>query len=161
MKYAIKQKLFSLADSFTITDENGRAAYVVKGQLLSFGKKLRMFDTAENELCYIEQKIFRLLPEYDIYIAGDLYANVKKRFALFRNDFDVTSKVGNYEVVGDFLAYEFTIVKSGSEVARISKKFFALTDTYGVEISQGEEAVALLALAIVIDMVCHDKHGGH
>jgi uncharacterized protein YxjI len=97
------------------------------------------------------------MPEYDIYIAGQLVANVKKKFAFFRNDFTILSPGDQYEVKGDFLALEFDIYRSDAMVARISKKFFSLTDTYGVEIDERQDQITLLALAIVIDMVCHDN----
>jgi uncharacterized protein YxjI len=157
MKYAIKQKFFTLAESFTIKDEGGSDVFKVKAQLFSIPKKLRLFDMSENELCLIQKKMFKLLPEYEISMAGQLRANVKKRFALFRNDFTITAGGGTYEVKGDWVGFDFTIIKSDREVARISKKFFSWTDTYGVEIADGEDAVELLALAIVIDMVCHNN----
>jgi uncharacterized protein YxjI len=160
MKFAVKQKIFAIADSFTIKDENGADVYVVKGKFFSIGKKLKLHDTSGNELAYIEQKFFRLLPEYEIYTSGDLRATVKKRFAFFRNDFDISASDGNYEVKGNFLGLEFTIVKEGMEVARISKKFFALSDTYGVEVLGGADPLLILSLAIVIDMVCHENHKG-
>ena len=160
MKYAVKQKIFALADSFTIKDEAGRDVYVVKGKLISIGKKLKLHDTSGNELAYIEQKLLRLLPEYEIYTSGDLRATVKKRFTLFRNNFDIHATDGNYEVKGNFLGLEFAIVKEGQEVAQISKKFFALSDTYGVEVRDGSDPLLILSLAIVIDMVCHEDHNG-
>ncbi len=160
MRYAVKQKIFALSDSFTIKDEGGSDVYVVKGKLISIGKKLKLHDMSGNELAYIEQKLFRLLPEYEIYTAGDLRATVKKRFALFRNNFDISASDGNYEVKGNFLGLEFSIVKEGQEVGLISKKFFALSDTYGVEVREGSDPLLILSLAIVIDMVCHDTHNG-
>jgi uncharacterized protein YxjI len=33
--------------------------------------------------------------------------------------------------------------------------WFRLTDTYGVEIADGEDPVLILASAVVIDMICH------
>ena len=46
MRYVMRQKLLSLADSFTIKDENERDAYFVKGKLFSFGDKLSFQDVA-------------------------------------------------------------------------------------------------------------------
>lgn len=156
MRYVIRQKIFSLGDSFSIRDEAGNDRFIVRSQLLSFGKKLRIFDLAGNELCYIEQQVFRFMPEYNIYIAGEHIANVKKKFALFRNDFEINCPGAYYEVEGDFLAHEFDICKGRQVVARISKTFFSFTDTYGVDIDDDEDQVSLLALAIVVDMACHD-----
>lgn len=156
MRYIVRQKIFSLGDSFSIKDEMGNDVFIVRSQLLSFGKKLRIFDLGGNELCYIEQKLFRFMPEYDIYIAGEHAANVKKKFALFRNDFEITSPRDQYFIEGDFWAHEFSIYRHSNLVARISKKFFSFTDTYGIDIDDSYDQISILALAIVIDMVCHD-----
>lgn len=158
MRYIVRQKVFSLGDSFSIKDETGNDIFLVRQQLLSFGKKLRIFDLAGNELCYIEQRLMRFMPEYDIYTGGVLTANVKKRFALFRNDFDITSQGGNYTVDGDFWAHEFAICNNGTLIASISKQFFTFADTYGVDIDDRYDQISTLALAIVIDMVCHEHN---
>lgn len=158
MRYQVRQKIFTIGDNFTIKDENGVDIYKARRQLLSFGNKLRIYDMADNELCYIEQKLFRFLPEYDIYIGGQFVANVKKKFAFFRNDFLINAASGQYYVDGDIFAHEFSISKDGKVVAYISKKFFSFTDTYGVDIDDDEDQIFNLALGIVIDMVCHDNN---
>lgn len=158
MRYQVRQKIFALGDSFTIKDESGMDVYKVNRQLLSFGKKLRIYDMMDNELCYIEQIILRFLPEYNLYIGGQLVANVKKKLAFFKNDFVIKSQVGDYFVDGNIFAREFNIIKDGTAIAYISKKFFSFTDIYGVEIDDGQDQLTNLALAIVIDMVCHDKN---
>jgi uncharacterized protein YxjI len=124
MRYVIRQKVFSLGDSFTIKDEFGNDVFMVRQQLLSFGKKLRIYDMAGNELCYIEQKLFRFIPEYDIYISGSLIANVKKKLAFFRHDFVITSSGGQFYVNGDIWEHEFEIFRESRPVAHISKTFF-------------------------------------
>jgi len=45
-------------------------------------------------------------------------------------------------------------------VATVSKQWFSWTDTYGVEVADGEDAVLLLASTVVIDMVCHGDQQG-
>ena len=35
------------------------------------------------------------------------------------------------------------------------KRWFTLTDTYGVDIAAGEDDVLILASSVVIDMACH------
>ena len=157
MRYIIRQKVFSLGDSFNIKDEAGNDIFIVRSQLLSFGQKLRIFDLLDNELCYIEQKLFKFMPEYDIYVGGELIANVKKKFALLKHDFDITGVATQYYIEGDFLAHEFNIIKGDQRIAQVSKAFFTFTDTYGVDVDNSADQVGTLALAIVIDMVCHDK----
>jgi uncharacterized protein YxjI len=157
MRYIIRQKIFSLGDKFSIKDENGNDVLFVKSQLISFGKKLRIYDLNENELCYIEQQLFNFMPQYNIYMNGELIANIKKKFALFKNDFDISSTYANYYVEGEFFAHEFRIFNDRKLIGQVSKKYFSLSDTYGVEVDDDENHILVLAMAIVIDMVCHDR----
>ncbi|HEY8420355.1 MAG TPA: LURP-one-related family protein [Thermoclostridium sp.] len=156
MKYLIRQRVFSLRDSFTIKNEYGEDCFMVYGKIFSLGNKLHLTDLQGRELYYIEQRVFRLLPEYTIYQNGVPVAQVKKNFTLFRPSFDISSVYGNYNIDGNFFAYDFTIFKNGSPVAVISKKWFSFSDTYGVSIDDNEDAAFLLALVIVLDQVYHD-----
>lgn len=157
MKFQIKQKIFSLGDGFKIKNDAGEDVYSVKSQLLSIGKKLKILDLSGNELCNIEQKLLKFMPEYKILISGQEIATVKKKFSLLKNNFTIDSTSGNFTVDGNFTGHEFTIRNGNTVVAMISKKFFSMSDTYGVEIDDGQDQVVGLALAIVIDMVCHDQ----
>ena len=42
-------------------------------------------------------------------------------------------------------------------MAAVSKAVWAWTDTYGVEIVDGEDDVSILCAAIVIDQILHDE----
>ena len=156
MKYIIRQRVFSLGDNFTIKNEYGEDCFRVYGKVFSFGNKLRLTDLQGQELYYIEQKLFRFLPEYTIYQNGTPVAKVKKNFTLFRPSFDFTSTFGNYNIDGNFFAYDFNIFKDGVPVALVSKKWFSFSDTYGVSISDSEDAAFLQALVIVLDQIYHD-----
>lgn len=158
MRYLVRQKIFSIRDKFTIKDESDNDVYYVESQLLSFGKKLRIYDLQENELSYIEQQLFRFMPEYNIYISGQPVTTIKKRFALFKNDFEISSSSGEYAVEGDFFAHEFSIYRNGNLIGGVSKKLFSFTDTYGVDVEDEKDPLTTLALAIVIDMVCHESN---
>lgn len=156
MRFIIRQKVFSFGDNFTIKDENQNDRYMVKGKVFSFGDKLRIYDMLGNELVYIEQKLFKFLPEYNIFLNGIHAAKVKKEFKLFSHKFNIESAMGQYTVDGNFFGFDFTIRKNGNVVGVVSKKFFSWSDTYGVDIAEGENEVFMLALVIVIDQVVHD-----
>ncbi len=157
MKYQIKQKIFSLGDGFKIKNGTGEDVYTVKSQLLSIGNKLKILDLSGNELCQIEQKLLKFMPEYKIIISGQEFATVKKKFSLLRHNFAITGAGGNFTVVGNLAGYDFTIKNGDTAIARISKKFFSTSDTYGVEIDDEQDQIVGLALAIVIDMVCFNQ----
>jgi uncharacterized protein YxjI len=59
------------------------------------------------------------------------------------------------EAVGDFIGHDYTFSRSGREAARVSKKWFRMSDTYGVEVAPGEDDVLILASTVVIDLCVH------
>jgi uncharacterized protein YxjI len=156
MRYLIRQRIFSFGDNFTIRDEYEQDRYIVRGKVLSFGDKLKLEDLNGNELFYIEQKLFKFLPEYHIYADGQQIATVKKQLSFFTPKFIIDSVYGSYDMQGNIFAYDFQIYKDGRIVASVSKKWFAFSDSYGVEIDDSEDQAFLLTLTIVIDQVLHD-----
>lgn len=156
MKYLIRQRIFSFRDSFTIKNELEEDCFKVYGKILSFGNKLHLTDMQDRELFYIEQRLFRFLPEYTIYENGMEVAKVKKNLTLFRPSFDITSTYGDFNIDGNFLAYDFTVFQNGAPAAIISKKWFSFSDSYGVSVSDNENHPFILSLVIVLDQIYHD-----
>ncbi len=156
MRYLIRQKVFSFRDSFIIKNEFEEECFKVHGKILSFGNKLHLTDMQDKELFYIEQRLFKFLPEYTIYQNGTSIARVKKNLTLFRPSFNINSTYGDFNIDGNFYAYDFTIFKNGSPAAIISKKWFSFSDTYGVDISDNENTAFMLSLVIVLDQIYHD-----
>lgn len=159
MRYVMRQKLLSFGDDFTIKDENGVDRYFVDGKVFSIGDKLSFQDMAGNELARIEQKVLSLFKTYRIYRGGQLIATVKKKpFTLFRDAFELEdAAAGDLDAQGDFFDREYTFTRDGRTVAVVSKRFFSWTDTYGVEVSDGEDDVLILAATVVIDQCSHDE----
>jgi uncharacterized protein YxjI len=162
MRYVMKQKLFAFGDDFMIKDANERDVYFVDGKAFSLGDQLSFKDLQGNELAYIKQKLLAWGPTYEIHRGGNVVAVVKKQlFALLRHRFTVDVQgPDDLEAEGDFLDHEYTFTRGGREVARVSKKWFSWSDTYGVDVADGEDDILVLASAVVVDMACHpdDKH---
>ncbi len=157
MRYLMRQKLFCFGDDFVIKDDQGQDLFFVDGKVFSIGKKLSFQDMQGNELAFIRQKLLSWGPTYEIYREGELFAVVKKQlFTLFRCTFfiDVPGP-DDLEATGNFLDHEYAFTRGGQTVASISKQWFTLADTYGVEIAEGEDDVLILASTVVIDMCCH------
>jgi uncharacterized protein YxjI len=162
MRYVMKQKLFSWGDDFYIKDDQGRDVFFVDGKAFSLGDKLSFQDMAGNELAFIGQKLLSWGPSYEIYRGSQLVAVVKKSlFTLFHCKFTVdVPGPDDLEAEGDFLDREYGFTRGGRTVANVSKQWFSLTDSYGVEIADGEDDILILASTVVIDMVCHGDHKG-
>jgi uncharacterized protein YxjI len=159
MRYVMKQKLFAFGDDFTIKDENGRNCYFVDGKVFSLGDKLSFQDLAGNELLRIEQKLLSLGKTYHLLRDSSPVATVRKKpFTVFRDVFDVEdAAAGDLDAHGDFIDHEYQFTRDGNPIATVSKRFFSWTDTYGVDVAEGEDDVLILACAVVIDMCSHDS----
>jgi uncharacterized protein YxjI len=156
----MKQKLFALGDDFIIRDADGEDAFFVDGKVFCLGNQLSFQDMEKHELAYIKQKLLSWGQTYEIYRDGALAAVVKKAlFTFFHCTFTVDVP-GPDDLVaeGSFTDHEYTFTRAGVSVATVSKKWFSWTDTYGVEIAEGEDDVLILASTVVIDMACHPDH---
>lgn len=163
MRYVMSQKFFSLADSFAIKDENEKDVYLVKGKVFSIGDKLSFQDTEGNELVYIDQRLLNWRPTYELWRGADLLAVVTRElFSFIHHRFTVdVPGPDDLEAEGDFFDHEYTFTRGDRVVATVSKKWFSWTDTYGIDVGEGEDPVLVLASAVVVDMVCHDDKRRH
>ena len=73
------------------------------------------------------------------------------------DSFTVKVKGGpDLEVKGNILDHEYTIGEGRDKIAEVSKKWFRLRDTYGVEIEPGQDDIVILAVAVCIDQMAHE-----
>ena len=59
------------------------------------------------------------------------------------------------EVKGNILDHEYTIEDGRAKAAEVSKKWFRVADTYGVEVAPGQDPVVILAVTAVLDTMAH------
>ena len=157
MIYLMKQKLFSWGDDFTIKDQTGQDRFLVDGKAFSLGNQLSFQDMAGNQLAYIRQKLLSWGPTYEITRGDQLLATVQKEvFTFFKCKFTVDVPGPNDLLAeGDFMDHQYAFTRNGNVVAQVSKQWFTWSDTYGVQVAQGEDDVLILASTVVIDMACH------
>ena len=157
MRYLMRERILSWGDDFTIKDEAGREAFYVDGKVFSVGDKLSFKDRDGKEVALIDQKLLSFGPQYEIVRGGTTIAVVKKQlFTLFRARFTVdVPGPDDLEAKGNFLEHEYVFERAGRDVARISKKWLSLSDSYAIDINEGEDDVVILAAAVVIDLVSH------
>ena len=163
MRYVMKQKLFAWGDDFYIRDAGGRDVFFVDGKGFAIGAQLSFRDLGGQELAFIRQKWLSWGPTYEIFRNGTLAAVVKKElFTFFHCRFTVDVEgPDDLQASGDFMQHEYVFRRGDRTVAAVSKQWFSWSDTYGVDIAEGEDDILLLASTVVIDMVCHSerKHG--
>jgi uncharacterized protein YxjI len=158
-RYKIRQKMFSIGDDFWIENQEGRRVFKVDGKALRLRKTLIFEDMNGEKLCQIQE---RWLPIRETMAIdgpdGEQIAVVKKALiAPLRDRWSVSVKNGpDLDVQGNILDHEYAIKQGWSKIAEVSKKWLSLTDTYGVEIDEGQDDILILAVAVAIDMMAHD-----
>src|SRR5262249_7629588 len=141
LRYQLRQKLLSWGDDFTIKDDQGRDLYYVDGKAFSIGQKLSLQDLEGNELAFIRQKLLAWGPTYEVERGGRVVAVVRKALlTLFSCKFTVdVPGPDDLEATGDLLDMEYRFQRGSRTVATVSKRWFSMSDTYGVDVAPGED----------------------
>ena len=149
MKLLFKQRLFSWFDSYDIYDESGNTIYTVAGQL-SWGHCMKIFDANGKEIGMLQEKVFTLLPKFEVYLNGGYVGCIGKEFSFFKPIFDID--YNGWHVEGDFWEWDYSILNlAGACVATVSKELFNWTDTYVIDVNDPQDALAVLLLVLAID----------
>lgn len=158
-RYRMQQKWISWGDDYAIFDEAGEQALLIDGKVWTWGNKLSVLDRQGQEVALIAQKLLSWGQTYEIYRDGLLAAVVKKTlFTLFRAEFTIDVP-GPHDLVaeGDFWNHEYQFRRGEQTVARVSKAYFSWTDSYGIDVADGEDDILIVAAAVVIDQCSHEK----
>jgi len=159
-RYKIRQKLISIGDDFWIENNKGQKVFKVDGKALRLRKTLEFEDMDGKKLAQIKERILSIKDTMVIEDAnGRDIATVKQALiAPLRDKWNVNVRDGDDLVVqGNILDLEYDIKQGRKKVAEVSKKWFTITDTYGVDIAEGQNDILILAVAIAIDMMVHDE----
>ena len=150
MQLLIKQRVFSWSDSYDVYDETGEARYFVKAELFSFGHQIHVYDARSGrEVGSIHQKLFTLLPTFEIVVDGRVMGTVRKQFSLFSPRYDVDYM--GWEAEGDFFGWDYRVVKGGMPIMGITKQWLSWGDTYVLEYRNPAHEMPGLLLVIAID----------
>jgi len=157
-RFRMREKLVSFGDDFWIENERGERTYKVDGKMLRVRDTLFFEDTQGQELCKLQTKILRIKDTMEIEGPnGERMALVKKALISPLRDRWIV-KVGDgpdLNVQGNILNHEYSIGDGQSKVAQVSRKWFRIRDTYGVQIEQGQNEILLLAVTVAIDIMAH------
>lgn len=155
MKFQIKQQLFRLFDTFDIKDESGHLICTISNDgLLAHSFTIR--DNINNVNFKIEEKMFRFLPTFDIFLNDQHAGSIKSRFNLFVKKLDID--LYNLSVEGSLWDFNFRVLDQNRKlVAEIDRKIFTLTDTYEVNCIDERYNVLVILICLCIDAInCHN-----
>ena len=158
-RYQMRQKVFALGQDFYIENESGQKVFKVDGKVLRVRDTLKFKDMQGNTLCQIQQKVARIKDTMEVDSPdGRKVAAVKKAIITPVRD-RWTAKIKNgpdLDIQGNILDHEYNIKEGRNKVAEVSKKWFRVRDSYGVEVAPDQEDVIILAVSVVVDMMAHE-----
>ena len=145
-RYKMHEKLVTIGDDYWIENEAGEQAFYVDGKALRIRDTLIIKDVRIKDTMDIEDG------------DGKTAATIKKALITpLRDRFKVEVSNGpEMDIQGNILDHEYKIESEGRKIAEVSKKWFRLRDTYGVEVSPRQDAALILAIAAALDQMVHD-----
>jgi uncharacterized protein YxjI len=156
--YQMRQKLISIGDDYWIENSRGERMYKVDGKALRVRQTLIFEDPQGRELYKIQERMLRIKDSMEIEDAsGGRAAMVKKALITpLRERWVVKVADGpDLDVQGNLLDHEYSIGEGRDKIAEVSKKWFRIADTYGVEVEPGQDVALLLAVTVALDEMAH------
>lgn len=153
MRYIIREHLFHLGEDSDITDESGQVVYHVDGKVLSLRGLLTVTDPSGTVVAQVQRKLISMVPTYEISV-GDEDVEVRgKFFSPFGDRYAIdVPGLDDLQIDGDLLDHEFTVKRGGQRIATVSKRWFSMTATYGVDIDPGQNDLVILASVLAVDL---------
>jgi uncharacterized protein YxjI len=157
-RYQMREKLFSIGDDFWIETDEGRRAYKVNGKALRIRSTFVIENSSGDELLKIQEKKLSIRDSMRIERGGDTVATVKKALVSpLRHRFTVDlDNGGELKVKGNIIDHEYELERDGTKIAEVSKRWFRVRDTYGIEIAEGQNDALILATTVCLDEMAHD-----
>ena len=157
-RYRMQEKLFAIGDDFWIENEAGEREFKVNGKALRVRDTLILESPRGEQLYSIQEKMLHVRDTMDIERDGKKVATVKKALITpLRERFSIDVEDGDdMEAKGNIVDHEYKIESDGDEIAEVSRRWFRVRDTYGVEIKAGQDASLVLATVVCIDQMTRD-----
>jgi len=154
-KYRMREKMFAIGDDFWIENDAGERAFKVDGKALRFRDTLVLEDTSGAELFTVQEKKLHIRDTMAIERDGQTVATVKKALITpLRDRFSIEVDGGeDMEAKGNIVDHEYKVERGGDKVAEVSKRWFRIRDTYGIEIAPGQDEALILAVTVCIDQL--------
>src|SRR5262245_57147051 len=154
-QYRMREKMFAIGDDFWIENADGQRAFKVNGKALRIRQTFVLESPSGEELYKIQEKKLSIRDKMEIERGGKAVATVKKALITpLRDRYSINVEGGaDMEAKGNIVDHEFKIERDGDTVAEISKRWFRVRDTYGIEVAPEQDDALILAITVCIDQM--------
>jgi uncharacterized protein YxjI len=151
-RFQMRERLLSIGDDHWIEDERGERVFHVDGKKMRLRDTWALEDMAGREVAVIRERKLSIRDTMTIELADGRRARVRKALIGLRDRFHVEVDDGpELTAKGDFLDHEYEVELDGDTVAAVSRKWFRVRETYGVEVHPDVDPVLVLAVTVAID----------
>jgi uncharacterized protein YxjI len=151
-RFRMREKMVSIGDDFWIEDEDGNKAYRVDGKAMRLRETILLKDAADQEVATIQERKLSVRDKMVIERGDEPIATIHKALVGIRDRFSIDVAGGpGLKAHGNIVDHEYELERDGSTVARVSKRWFRVRDSYGIEIAPGEDEALLLATAVALE----------
>ena len=155
-RFQMRERLLSVGDDYWIEDGAGNRVFLVDGKALRLRDTWILKDAGGADVAEIKERKLTVRDKMTIDLGGRS-AHVTKRIVGIRDHFKVdVDGESDLKVHGNIVDHEYEIERDGDQVAEVSKKWFRVRDTYGVEIVDGVDPVLILAVTVAVDAMTRD-----
>jgi uncharacterized protein YxjI len=150
-RYQMREKLLSIGDDYWIEDESGERVFKVDGKAMKIRDTFVLEDASGNEIAKIQERKLSIRDTMKIEMDG-LSATVHKAVVGIRDRYKIDVDGGSdLSAHGNVVDHEYEIERDGDTIATVSKKWFRVRETYGVEIAPGQDDALVLAVTVAMD----------
>lgn len=150
MKLHLKEKMFTVLDSFYVKDDKGKNRYEIKRKFEpAIGLKLHIYDDKGKELACIKEKKITIRPKFRIFVDGEHTATITKIIVALRPKYEV-EELG-WIIKGNLIEHDYKIKGKDGEVMSIHKGILTLRDTFVMEFKDDKHIPEALAVVLAID----------
>ena len=151
VRYQMREKLLAIGDDSWIENESGDKVFKVNGKAVRFRQTFILEDPDGHELAKIQERKLSVRDKMHI-TCGRTEATVHKAMLGIRDRYTIDPDNGeDLHAHGNFVDHEYEIERDGDTIATISKKWFRVRDTYGVEIAPSEDQAFILSITVCVD----------
>jgi uncharacterized protein YxjI len=149
----MRAKLFAIGDDYWIDTDDDRHAFKVNGKAMRIRDTFVLEGPSGEELFKAQERKLRVRDTMKVEREGEAVATIKKAMITpLRARFTIDVQAGGeLNAKGNIVDHEYEIERDGRKVAEISKRWFRVRDTYGIEIAPGEDDALILAITACID----------
>jgi uncharacterized protein YxjI len=152
-RYQMREKLFAIGDDYWIETEGGERAFKVDGKALRARDTFILKSADGEELFKVQEKALHIRDTMKIERHGDTVATIKKALITpLRDRFSIELEGGGeLSAKGNIVDHEYKIERDGDTVAEVSKRWFRVRETYGIEVAPEQDDALILAATVCID----------